>query len=117
MTQGESALSRAIMRGLRARGVFCFKIHGGPFMMAGLPDIIACVPIRIGSRQHGVEGTAGIFVGFETKTPQGKDPTPIQRQVHTNIRSANGVVFVVRSVDDAVRAIESLGVVIPPTHA
>ncbi len=105
MSQPESKLSRAIMNALRASGVFCFKIHGGPTMMAGLPDIIACVPVA----PPGSQEIVGVFVGFETKTPTGGDPSPIQRHVHEQIRETYGQVFVVRSVDDAVKALESVG--------
>lgn len=118
VSQPESKLSRQIMAELRARGVFCFKIHGGPTMMAGLPDIIACVPVEIWTQdayERAEPDTIGMFVGLETKTPDGKESTPIQRRVHNNIRGANGGVFVVRSVEDAVAAITSLGVTTPPT--
>lgn len=110
--QPESKLSRQIMSALRARGIWCFKVHGGPFTMAGVPDIIACVPIR-----NGYEGgnTIGIFVGFETKTPTGGKPSPIQAHQHDKIRAACGYVYVPRSVEDAVAAITALGWTRPPT--
>lgn len=105
-TQPESKLSREIMAALRARGIWCFKVHGGPFTMAGVPDIIACVPVSFDD----VEGQeVGRFVGFETKTPTGGDPSPVQARVHEKIRAACGQVFVPRSVQDAVKAIESIG--------
>jgi hypothetical protein len=104
-TQPESKLSREIMAALRARGIWCFKVHGGPFTMAGVPDIIACVPVRCCESPVAV----GIFVGFETKTPTGDDPSPIQVRVHEKIRAACGQVYVPRSVSDAVRFIESIG--------
>lgn len=90
MTQPESRLSRKIITELTKYGVFAFKIHGGPHMMAGLPDIIACV--------------GGKFVGLETKTPSGGDATPIQQFVHSKIRKAGGTAIVVRSVDEAFAA-------------
>ena len=101
MSQPESKLSRDIMDALRARGVWCFKVHGGPTMMAGPPDIVSCVPFRM---SHAA--TVGLWVGFETKTPTGGDPTTIQKHIHRNIRSAYGLVYVVRSVQDAVDALE-----------
>lgn len=113
MSQPESKLSRAIMAELRSRGVFCFKVHGGPTMMAGLPDIIACVPVDLGDHMAPV----GWFVGFETKTPTGGDPTPIQQHVHSRISEAYGRVFVVRSVQDAVEALDRLGAWTPPGNA
>lgn len=112
MSQAESKLSREIMSALRARGIWCMKIHGGPTMMAGAPDIVACVPTCICGRveclRHSKLPKVGMFVGFETKTPTGGDPTPVQVRVHNNIRKAQGRVFVVRSVDDAVRALDML---------
>jgi len=86
-------------------------------MMAGAPDIIACVPVSVSDTDdYGVapgDHQIGIFVGFETKTPSGGDPTPIQNRVHDKIRAACGQVFVPRSVADAVNALESLGWVQP----
>jgi hypothetical protein len=120
MAQAESKLSREIMSALRARGVFCFKVHGGPTMMAGLPDIVACVPTCICGRveciRHVNLPKFGMFVGFETKTPTGGDPTAVQVHVHNNIRSSFGRVFVVRSVQDAVAALDMLHRPQPPVR-
>lgn len=88
MSQPESRLSRKIMSALRAEGIFCFKVHGGPTMMAGLPDIIACVN--------------GRFVGLESKMPGEEDNVSVvQRHVHSLILKASGEVYVVTSVDQA----------------
>jgi len=114
MAQPESKLSRAIMDALRARGIWCFKVHGGPFTLAGTPDIIACVPVDVGDPY---QATIGIFVGFETKMPAGGNPSPIQARQHDKIRAACGHVFVPRSVQDAVDAITSLGWTAPPPPA
>lgn len=119
MSQPESRLSRAIMNRLRAMGIFCFKVHGGPTMQSGLPDIIACVPAclctRVTCTRHPNLPRVGLFIGFETKTPAGDDPSPIQVRVHEQIRDAHGQVFVVRSVQDAVDALDRLGYpTIPP---
>lgn len=112
-SQPESKLSRAIMNALRARGIWCVKIHGGPTMQAGTPDILACVPVTMWSEPDTAERsspiTVGLFVGFETKTPSGGDPSPVQKHEHRKIRQAYGAVFVPRSVQDAVEAITSLG--------
>jgi hypothetical protein len=116
MAQAESKLSRAIMTALRNRGIFCFKVHGGPTMMVGLPDIIACVPITAWEDGEPPGPAIGIFIGFETKTPTGGDPEPVQRRVHDKIRAACGQVFVPRSVQDAVDALETVGWRTPPTN-
>lgn len=85
-------------------------------MAAGTPDILACVPIdhQCGYMDsltgfESLTSPIGIFVGFETKTPTGGDPSPIQSHVHDKIRAACGQVCVPRSVQDAVAFIESLG--------
>lgn len=74
-----------IRKFLEAEGVFVFKIHGGPTMLAGLPDLIACV--------------RGRFVGIEVKQP-GQKPSAVQEHVHRKIRKAGGEVIVATSVDD-----------------
>lgn len=114
MAQPESKLSRAIMAALRARGIWCMKIHGGPTMLSGAPDIVACVPIH---PEGPHSDPIGIFVGFETKMPTGGNPSPKQAHEHDKIRAACGQVFVPRSVQDAVAAIESLGWTAPPDIA
>lgn len=97
MSQGESKLSRDIMAALRARGAFVFKVHGGPTMMTGLPDICGV--------------WCGLSIWIETKMPGGQDPTPIQLYRHARIIAAGGYVLVARSVADVVTW---LGVIQPP---
>lgn len=93
MTQAESKLSRKIMAALRARGYFCFKVHGSEYMMAGLPDIIACVD--------------GYFFSFETKLPEErKNVSPRQALVHSQISNSGGVAIVVCSAAEALAAID-----------
>lgn len=116
MSQPESKLSRAIKAAIRAGGGYCVKIHGGPTMEAGTPDILACIPVYVfdDGPLNPPTGKEGIFVGIETKMPDGGDPTPIQRRRHDQIEAAGGVVIVPRSVQDAVRALEALGWVRTP---
>jgi hypothetical protein len=113
MAQPESKLSRAIKAMIRARGGYCVKIHGGPTMEAGTPDILACIPVQADPPPMPV---VGLFVGIETKMPDGGDPTPIQQHRHDLIRASGGVVIVPRSVQDAVQALKALGMVSTPTH-
>lgn len=82
------------------------KIHGGPTMEAGTPDILACIPIRPEGPHSNL---IGIFVGIETKMPSGGDPSPIQQHRHMQIGDAYGQVIVPRSVQEAVRALEAMG--------
>lgn len=95
MTQGESRLSRRILDALRAEGVFCFKIHGGPTMMAGLPDIIACVD--------------GRFLALETKVPEKRgNVSPIQKRVHELMRQAGARVEVVCGPSEALGIVDAM---------
>lgn len=91
MTQPEARLQRKIQDALRAREAFVFKIHGGPTMMVGLPDLVICY--------------RGLFIGLEVKMP-GSKPTTIQKHRLRQIRRAGGLAFVVRSVPSALRALD-----------
>jgi Holliday junction resolvase len=103
-TQPESRLSGKIQKELRAHGVFCFKVHGGAMMMAGLPDIIACVN--------------GLFVGLEVKMPDERDNVTVrQHYVHSEIRKSHGLVYVVCSTKEAMRAIRQASQMIPKRAA
>lgn len=113
MAQPESKLSRAIRNMIRAGGGYCIKIHGGPTMEAGTPDLLACVPIRCHPLDD-PEGVIGLFVGIETKTPENnradKDGSGIQQLRAAQIRHAGGVVIIpCRSVSEARTALEGLG--------
>lgn len=109
MAQPESRLSRAIKAAIRAGGGYCIKIHGGPTMEAGTPDILACISVdRVGKLYLPVP--MGIFVGIETKMPDKRSNiSTIQEHRHQQIRAAGGVVIVATSVQDAVQALEALG--------
>jgi hypothetical protein len=79
------------MDALREQGAFCWKNHGGPTMMAGLPDIAGVYQ--------------GLFFAIETKMPEGKEPSAIQRLRHRQIREAGGIVKVARSVAEALEVL------------
>jgi penicillin-binding protein-related factor A (putative recombinase) len=78
---------------IRARGGFVMKIHGGPTMMAGVPDI------------------TGVYRGkslwFETKLP-GNKPTPIQLRRLYQIQQAGGIAYVVRSKQDVIQILNKV---------
>lgn len=109
MSQPESKLSRAIKAMIKARGGYCIKIHGGPTMEAGTPDLLACIPVTC----HPLDdpgGRVGLFVGIETKMPEKRaNVSTIQSHRHDQIRAAGGVVIVATSVQEAVHALEALG--------
>lgn len=95
MSQREGRISGDILTALRKEGVFCFKVHGGPMMMVGLPDIVACVD--------------GRFVAFETKTPEKrKNVSVAQRRIHDLIRQAGGVAVVVCGPSEALGIVHEL---------
>lgn len=99
-TQRESKISGRILDTLRAEGIFCFKVHGSALMMAGLPDIIACVD--------------GMFVALETKVPEKRsNTTPIQKRVQSLIRQAGGVSEVVCGVSEAMVVIRRVRGALP----
>lgn len=93
MSQPEARLGAQIRKACAARGAFIFKIHGGPTMMAGLPDLIACY--------------RGIFLGIEVKMP-GNKPSAIQLRRHDEIAAANGAVIVAYSVSDVMTCLDAL---------
>lgn len=78
---------------IRKQGWFCFKIHGGPTMMSGLPDIIVCAE--------------GLFIGLETKNPESRNDVSVRQQLtHDQIRErGGGVVEVVCSPAEALAAV------------
>lgn len=102
-TQGESRISRSIITELRKAGAFAFKVHGGPMMMVGLPDIIACVD--------------GRFVAFETKRPEKRNNTSAaQKRIHGLIRRAGGVAVVVCGAGEALGIVAELRLNTPEHH-
>ena len=93
MSQPEARLGREFQTACKARGCFVFKVHGGPTMMVGLPDQIMCY--------------RGRFVAMEVKMPTGKT-TKIQERRIAEIKAAGGHAFVVRSVEDAMDALDDV---------
>jgi len=76
---------------------FWFKVHGGPYQEAGIPDLIGCV--------------RGKFIGLEVKCPEGKPATELQEEQMQQIRDAKGAATVVTSEEEAVNAVfRSLGI-------
>lgn len=67
-------------------GCFSFKMHGGQFGAAGIPDLIICYK--------------GRFIALEVKTEKGRT-TVLQEATLRRIRAAGGIAEVVRSVADA----------------
>jgi len=92
----EKDITAAIMRYLKTvPGCFAFKEHGGMYGTAGLPDIICC--------------WRGRFIGFEVKAPDGK-LSKLQEITIEKIIAAKGKAFMVTSVEDVRKILESLEV-------
>lgn len=70
-----------------------FKIHGNPYQVAGIPDLVCCIN--------------GRFVGLEVKCP-GKNATEIQQAVLNRISQARGISGVVHSISEALEVLQTL---------
>jgi hypothetical protein len=91
---GESALQRRIRKSLQRDfpDSFWFKVHGGPFQIAGLGDLIGCV--------------SGIFFMLEVKHPDEDHPvSAIQKHRIKEVTIAGGVACVVESVEEALEIV------------
>jgi hypothetical protein len=92
----ETKVTKSIMAYLKKRGVWCFKVAGGPMQQRGVPDIICCVN--------------GAFVALEVKRPELGRLTDLQALTIERIRDAGGVAEVVTSVEEAAAMIEGVDV-------
>lgn len=88
----EADLQRSIRSTLEETvGGFWFKVHGGLFQVAGLPDLIGVVD--------------GLFIGIEVKV--GKPvPSAEQATIIRLIKDAGGLAFTTNSVDVAVHRVK-----------
>ena len=94
MSQPEARLQRRIQKALRQQtGGFWFKVWGGPFQLAGLPDLIGCV--------------RGRFFGLEVKRPKKGRVSEIQWDTLGKIQDEGGCAQVVTSPDEAIEAVKS----------
>ena len=85
----ETALVAKIRKALQSRGVYVAKMHGSQYMTAGLPDLWCVV--------------AGRLVCLEVKLAS-EQPTQKQIVEMERLRRAGATTCVVRSVDDAIKA-------------
>src|SRR3972149_6199879 len=88
----ETVLAKKILRLLREKAGFWAKIHGGPYQVTGLPDIIGCY--------------RGRFYGFEVKVRERDQPTARQLLTLRLIRQAEGISRVVRGPTDALDTLQ-----------
>lgn len=104
----ESQIELAICHLLKSRGVFFwkqpnagyydasqkrFRRHSNPFVALGVPDLICIIK--------------GRFVAFEVKTRVGRQ-SDNQKEFEQRVRRAEGLYYVVRSIDDVVMILQSL---------
>lgn len=83
----------AYLKGTAPDGWF-FKIHGGIFQLAGIPDIIGVF--------------RGRFVALEVKRPKVGRVTVLQATILRKISAAGGMAKVVHSVEEAAGVIEEV---------
>lgn len=89
----ERTITDGIMRWMKGAGYWAVKIHGAAYQTAGLPDIIAI-------------DRNGRFVGLEVKRPVIGKVTMLQQKTLDAINQGGGYAVVVRSIADAVQAME-----------
>lgn len=87
----EADIVRKIIAWLKNNEFWAVKMHGGPFQIMGIPDILA------------IKG--GRAYWFEVKTHRGV-PTKVQLYVMKQLRKHGCVAEVVRSVSDVVLVME-----------
>ena len=87
----EADIVRKIIAWLKNNDFWAVKMHGGPFQIMGLPDVLAIKD--------------GRAFWFEVKTPRGV-PTSVQLYVMKQLRKHGCVAEVVRSVSDVVSVME-----------
>jgi len=74
-------------------GIWYFKVHGGPFQTAGIPDILGIY--------------RGLGFGIELKTDDGK-PTLLQEQTIEQMRAAGGFADIAYGKDGVDKCLKQL---------
>jgi hypothetical protein len=95
-SQPESRLQKKIQKHLKKvfPGIYLFKMWGGPFTPAGVPDLLCCY--------------RGRFIALEVKLPKkSSKPSEIQLKTIEIIKAAGGIAAVVRSVEEACWYVEA----------
>ena len=104
-TELESRLQRRCQQIIKDNGAFVFKTHGNIYTRAGLPDLVACVPVTKENLQKMLDDNwfkdnkIGIFVSFEIKRENHlSELSKAQEIVGKEIQNAGGIWF---TVDDS----------------
>jgi len=79
----EASLQRKVIKYLRERGAYVFKVVGSPMQQRGTPDLL--VSYR------------GRFIAIELKVP-GEEPTRLQEYELAKVRESGGVAAVIESM-------------------
>lgn len=94
MATPEKTIVQKVMAEAKRLGWWRLNVHGGPYQMAGLPDILVIKD--------------GRAAWMEVKVP-GKDPTRLQEhRIRELINEAGCPATVVRSVGDAKEFLENI---------
>jgi hypothetical protein len=107
MATPEGKVKDKVKHFLKEQGVFFYMPVPGGYGVVGIPDILACVPLKITADMVGRE--IGVFAGIETKAPgKLKNTTPNQKHMLTNISNCHGVAVVVENADAVATAFNVL---------
>lgn len=92
MTQPESRLQRRIRKALQQEypNSYWYKVHGGRYTPAGIPDLMGCV--------------LGLMFSLEVKRP-GHEASLVQLKRMRDLRRAGAIVATVTSPDEAIAAV------------
>ena len=91
----EKKVENNIKRYLDKLGAYHIKIHGSAYTPAGTPDILVCYK--------------GKFIAIEVKKPKGGIVSALQKFKIQQIKDAEGVAFVARSVEDVEKVLKKEG--------
>ena len=94
--QPESRLQRKIVEILKTEvGGWWTKVHGGPYQVSGIPDLLGCVN--------------GRFISLEVKRP-GNKPTVRQLYVIQALQDNGAVAGIVHSPEEALALLKEVGI-------
>jgi hypothetical protein len=108
----ESTITAAIKKRARAAGWWVEKRHGGPFSLAGMPDLQFHKPLppTLSGRSH-----AAVTVYIEVKRP-GERPTALQTRRILELRQYGCWATWVTSADEAMAFLDAVDPCIRPTN-
>ncbi len=92
----EKAIENQIKKYLKEKKAWYFKVWGGGYQTAGIPDIIACYK--------------GYFIAIEVKNEKGK--TTVLQEINLNqIKEAGGITIIARTVNDVREVLENITII------